>query len=153
MLVRESMIECRWRPGAVLDVDDVRDALRAVAQATGGRPMPGLFHMTDVATTVSARHLLAQARHFTALAVLGSSPVDRVRAAAAHRHTVCPARFFTSQTDAEAWLRSLPQPGEAGPCHGRAAEDPLRRPEPRAAGVPAPGAFPAGPAHESALER
>jgi hypothetical protein len=141
VLVREGMIECRWPPGTVLDVDDVRDALRALAQATGGRPMPGLFHMTDVATTAAARHLLAQVRHFTAIAVLGSGPVDRVRAAAAHRHAVCPARFFTSQTDAEAWLSGLPKPDEAG-----------RRSEPRAASFPAPGAFPAEPAHESALK-
>lgn len=121
--MREGIIECRWSPGAVLDAGEARDAMRAAAQATGGTPVPALFHMTDVATTVAARQVLAQARHFAAIAVLGSTPVDRVRAAAMHRGTECPYRFFTSQTEAEAWLRSLPGPNRAGQ-----APEELRRP-------------------------
>lgn len=107
VLLRDGFIESWWKPGSVVDADNARDAMRATAEATGGTPMPMLSHMTDVVISPPARYVFARATHVTAIAVLGSSLVDRVLAAAMNRHTDYPHRFFSSRAEAEEWLRGL----------------------------------------------
>jgi len=105
--VSAGIITSVWQPGSVVDVHDARDAMRAVEQVTGGTPMPMLSEMTDVEISAAARYEFAQTTGVLAIAVLGSSTVDRVVAAAMKRHTRYPHEFFTSRDDAMAWLNNF----------------------------------------------
>lgn len=105
--LRAGIIESLWRPGSFVDVDDAKDAMLAVERLSGGVPMPMLSEMTDVEISAAARYEFAQATGVLAIAVLGSSAVDRVIAAAMSRHTRYPHRFFTSRTAALAWLTDV----------------------------------------------
>lgn len=105
--VGAGIITSVWQPGSFVDVDDAKDAMRAVAQISGGIPMPMLSEMTDVEISAAARYEFAQTTGVLAIAVLGSSTVDRVIAAAMSRHTRYPHEFFTSRDEAMAWLHSF----------------------------------------------
>ena len=101
------IIHSIWRPGSVVDVEDARDAILAAERISGGTPMPMLSEMTDVEISADARRAFAQTKGVSAIAVLGSSAVDRVVAAAMSRHTHYPHEFFTSREDALAWLTGM----------------------------------------------
>jgi hypothetical protein len=92
-----------------VDADDARDAMLAVDRISGGTPMPMLSEMTDVVFSAAARYQFAQSRGVVAIAVLGSSTVDRVIASATSRETKYPHEFFTSRTAAIAWLKDVIQ--------------------------------------------
>ena len=100
-----------WRPGSFVDVEDARDAMQAVEEISGGSPMPMLSEMTDVEISAPARYEFARTKVVLAIAVLGSSTVDRVIAAAMNRHTRYPHEFFTSRDDALAWLNNFRSSG------------------------------------------
>ena len=77
--------------------------------------MPMLSVMTDVEISAAARYEFAKSIDVLAIAVLGSSAVDRVVAAATSRDTQYPHEFFTSRDDAVAWLNGfLSGPGGLG---------------------------------------
>ncbi|CAI3790653.1 DUF7793 family protein [Pseudarthrobacter sp. MM222] len=107
LTVNAGILESVWRPGSVVDVDDARDAMRAVERITGGTPMPMLSEMTDVEFSAAARYVFAQSKDVLAIAVLGSSAVDRVMAAGTSRHTKYPHEFFTSKDAAITWLTEV----------------------------------------------
>ncbi|SDL72415.1 hypothetical protein SAMN04487916_11383 [Arthrobacter sp. ov407] len=109
--VSAGIITSVWQPGSFVDVHDAKDAMRAVAQVSGGTPMPMLSEMTDVEISAAARYEFAQTTGVLAIAVLGSSTVDRVIAAAMSRHTLYPHEFFTSRDDAMAWLNNFTSSG------------------------------------------
>jgi hypothetical protein len=77
--------------------------------------MPMLSEMTDVEISAAARYEFAQTAGVLAIAVLGSSTVDRVVAAAMKRHTRYPHEFFTSRDDAMAWLNNFAAGGGSRP--------------------------------------
>jgi uncharacterized protein YegP (UPF0339 family) len=113
----EGIIESIWRPGSVVDVEDARASISAVERLSGGMPGPLLVQMTDVQVSAAARHAYDEARSVAAVALLGSSVVDRVVAAAMGRLTFCPHEYFTSRPDAVAWLKRItadPGPRSAG---------------------------------------
>jgi uncharacterized protein YegP (UPF0339 family) len=96
----EGIIESIWRPGSY-----------------HRRAGPLLVQMTDVQVSAAARHAYDEARSVAAVALLGSSVVDRVVAAAMGRLTFCPHEYFTSRQDAVAWLKRItadPDPRSAG---------------------------------------
>jgi hypothetical protein len=105
--VRGGIIESVWTPGSFVDVGEARDAMRAAELVTQGRPMPMLSVMTDVVISSAARYEFANSVGVIAIAVLGSSAVDRVVAAATSRDTRYPHEFFTSRDDALAWLNGF----------------------------------------------
>ena len=105
--VRAGIIESVWRPGSFVDVADAKDAMLAVKRISGGIPMPMLSEMTDVEISAAARYEFAQTTGVLAIAVLGSSAVDRVIAAAMSRHTLYPHAFFTSRHAAMTWLADV----------------------------------------------
>jgi hypothetical protein len=105
--VNAGILESVWRPGSVVDVDDARDAMLAVGRITGGTPMPMLSEMTDVEFSAAARYVFALSTDVLAIAVLGSSAVDRVMAAGTSRHTKYPHEFFTSKDAAITWLTEV----------------------------------------------
>jgi uncharacterized protein YegP (UPF0339 family) len=113
----EGIIESIWRPGSVVDVEDARASISAVERLSGGTPAPLLVQMTDVQVSAAARHAYDEARSVAAVALVGSSVVDRVVAAALGRLTFCPHEYFTSRPDAVAWLKRItagPDPQSAG---------------------------------------
>jgi len=112
--ISAGIITSVWQPGTFVDVDDARDAMLAVAQISGGIPMPMLSEMTDVEISAAARYEFAQTTGVLAIAVLGSSTVDRVIAAAMSRHTRYPHEFFTSRDKATAWLSNFTSGGQSG---------------------------------------
>ena len=83
--------------------------------------MPMLSVMTDVEISAAARYEFAKSSDVLAIAVLGSSAVDRVIAAATSRDTDYPHEFFTSRAEALAWLRGFLEDSETG---GAAAGNP-----------------------------
>lgn len=107
--VRAGILESIWRPGSVVDVHEARDAMLAVERISGGTPMPMLSEMTDVEFSAAARYEFAQSKDVLAIAVLGSSAVDRVMAAGTSRHTKYPHEFFTSKEAAISWLNEVVQ--------------------------------------------
>ncbi|MDQ0755109.1 hypothetical protein QFZ61_001096 [Arthrobacter sp. B3I4] len=102
--VTEGIIESVWAPGTFVDIDDARDAMRATALLARTGRMPMLSVMTDVEISAAARYEFAKSADVLAIAVLGSSAVDRVVAAATSRDTRYPHEFFTSRSQALAWL-------------------------------------------------
>lgn len=90
-----------------MDVGDARDAMRATALIAEAGRKPMLSVMTDVEISAAARYEFAKSIDVIAIAVLGSSAVDRVVAAATSRDTRYPHEFFTSREDALAWLNGF----------------------------------------------
>jgi uncharacterized protein YegP (UPF0339 family) len=103
----EGIIESIWRPGSVVDVEDARASILAVERLSGGVPGPLLVQMTDVQVSAAARRAYDEARSVAAVALVGSSVVDRVVAAAMGRLTFCPHEYFTSRQDALVWLKRI----------------------------------------------
>lgn len=105
--VNGGIIESVWAPGSFVDVVDARDAMRATALIAEAGRKPMLSVMTDVEISAAARYEFAKSIDVVAIAVLGSSAVDRVVAAATSRDTRYPHEFFTSREDALAWLNGF----------------------------------------------
>ncbi len=84
---------------------------RAIA---AGVPRPLLIDISGVRSIDrDARAVLGDARMSTAVALLGSSPVDRVLGnfVLGGQHPACPVSFFASKSEAMTWLASfLPVP-------------------------------------------
>ncbi|WP_445153389.1 DUF7793 family protein [Arthrobacter sp. Hor0625] len=115
LCISGGIIESVWTPGSFVDVDDARDAMKATERICQGRRMPMLSVMADVEISAAARYEFAKSSDVSAIAVLGSSAVDRVVAAATSRDTQYPHEFFTSRTDAVEWLKGLiDAPGAPG---------------------------------------
>ena len=120
--ISAGIIKSFWVPGSFVDVHDAKDAMGAVERISGGTPMPMLSEMTDVEISAAARYEFAQTKGVLAIAVLGSSTVDRVIAAAMKRHTRYPHEFFTSRDAALAWLDQFTATGsQQGPADGLSA--------------------------------
>lgn len=111
--ISDGILESVWTPGSFVDVDDARDAMSATERISQGRRLPMLSVMTDVEISAAARYEFAKSVDVVAIAVLGSSAVDRVVAAATSRDTRYPHEFFTSRVDALAWLNSFLDSPEA----------------------------------------
>ncbi len=105
--ISDGILESVWTPGSFVDVDDARDAMSATERISQGRRLPMLSVMTDVEISAAARYEFAKSVDVVAIAVLGSSAVDRVVAAATSRDTRYPHEFFTSRVEAVAWLNSF----------------------------------------------
>jgi hypothetical protein len=108
------ILRLEWTRGVVIDASNAQLAMDRVNEMCGGRPTPLLI---DMATTESvsraARAVFAKRCDASAIALLGSSPVDRVLAnffLGANAAPV-PTRFFTSHDEAVRWLASQ---GHAG---------------------------------------
>ena len=101
-----------WNHGVRIDADNAREAMDAVNEVANGRMYPLLVDMA--ATTFlsrSARNVFAQPCAASRIALLGESPVDRALVDY-QLHTTpvpCPTRFFTSKSEALAWLGTKDQ--------------------------------------------
>jgi hypothetical protein len=98
------------RPGARITGDDGARMCAEYLELTGGKPGSVLLQITGVGSVSrEAVSVDGKAANVTALAVLGSTPVDRV---IAHRFLAlttpgCPNKYFTDEEAAIAWLRTV----------------------------------------------
>ncbi|MBT2534029.1 STAS/SEC14 domain-containing protein [Arthrobacter sp. ISL-48] len=106
-LEADQIIHLVWRQSVRIEAVDAHAAMAAVNEAADGSEYPMLV---DMATTASvsrqARAVFSIPCAASRIALLGSSPVDRVLAnffLGVHIPP-CPTRFFNSRTDAMNWL-------------------------------------------------
>lgn len=107
-----------WKPGTVLVAADVHAAMAKLDELADGAEYPMLIDISNTqAVTRQAKSVFSHKCAASRIALLGSSPVNRVIAnfAMARRTLPCPTRFFTSRNEALSWLLPAPVPG---PDHG-----------------------------------
>ena len=103
----DGIIHLVWKPGIVLDGDDVHAAMARVNEITHGSDYPMLVDMGRTkAVTRQARSVFRIPCAASRIALLGSSPVDRIIAnfTIERQALPCPTRFFTSRDEALSWL-------------------------------------------------
>lgn len=103
----DGVIHLVWKPKVHIEAADAHAAMAAVNEVGKGSEYPMLV---DMATTESvhrdARAVFSIPCAASRIALLGSSPVDRVIAnffLGVHIPP-CPTRFFTSRSEAMSWL-------------------------------------------------
>ncbi|WP_457973838.1 DUF7793 family protein [Arthrobacter sp. D1-17] len=105
-----------WARGASITAADAEAAMAKVNALSGTSRLPMLV---DMATTSDvsrgARAVFGRPCQASRIALLGTSPVDRVLAnffLGIHK-VPCPTKFFTSEPDALAWLNEAQAPSVA----------------------------------------
>lgn len=103
----------RWTPGVVITGALAAEAMAAVDELNSGLERPLLVEMAGTdSPDLDAREYFGRPCTASRIALLGESPVDRVRASFAPRHQYAgfpvPTRFFTSEPAALAWLLDHP---------------------------------------------
>ncbi|MBT2551585.1 STAS/SEC14 domain-containing protein [Arthrobacter sp. ISL-5] len=101
------VIHVIWKPQGTIGADDALAAWAAVNEVSRGTEHPMLVDMAMTeAVSRDARSIFSTPCAASRIALLGSSPVDRVIATlflGVHK-PACPSRFFTSRNEAMAWL-------------------------------------------------
>ncbi len=113
------VLHLRWKAGAYIGIDVARAALEGISTLGHGARLPMLVEIQGVTHSAAARKLFPSPSNISRMALLGSSPVDRV--IAMFRLPLVsagfPIRYFTSSDKAMAWLESsseeAAEPGEA----------------------------------------
>ncbi|WP_091723763.1 DUF7793 family protein [Pseudarthrobacter equi] len=101
------ILQLRWPRGASISETDAQSAMDRVNEMCGSTRRPMLVDMaTTEKVSRGARAVFGRPCQASRIALLGSSPVDKVMAnfALGVSRLPCPTRFFTSRTDAMAWL-------------------------------------------------
>lgn len=103
----DGLLHLQWEPGSRIEEEDAKAAMIAVDSICEDHRHPMLVDMEATASVSrAARTLFTRPSAVSRIALLGSSPVDRVIANFfLGLHTPpCPTRFFTSRADAMEWL-------------------------------------------------
>lgn len=103
----DGVIHLIWKPKARIGLEEAQSAMAAVNEVAGKRRYPMLVDMaTTEDVTRAARAVFSIPCAASRIALLGSSPVDRVLANFfLGLHTPpCPTRFFTSRPESMDWL-------------------------------------------------
>lgn len=99
-------------PQGVEITGEIAEAHASRARALSGDELrPVLLEITGVsAISREARAVFSSSRTSSAIAVLGETPVDRVIAnfLLGGDPPPCPTRFFSTESEAMAWLESSP---------------------------------------------
>lgn len=107
----DGVIHLVWKPRIVLEAADAHAAMAKVNEVADGFEYPMLVDMENTeAVTRQARSVFSIPCAASRIALLGSSPVDRVIAnffLGVHIPP-CPTRFFTSREEAMIWLLHSP---------------------------------------------
>ena len=107
----DGVIHLVWEPRIVLEAADAHAAMAKVNEVADGSEYPMLVDMENTeAVTRQARSVFSIPCAASRIALLGSSPVDRVIAnffLGVHIPP-CPTRFFTSREEAMSWLLHIP---------------------------------------------
>jgi hypothetical protein len=99
-------VHVRWRLGHAVSETDAHAVLEAITGLTRATvPLPALLIDMGAPLSISAgaRTAFLTARGVSRVALLGSSPMDRVLAAFA-LNSATPTRFFLTKTEAITWL-------------------------------------------------
>ena len=111
------ILRLTWARGASITEADAEGAMAKVNALSGTRRHPMLVDMATTAdVSRGARAVFGRPCQASRIALLGSSPVDRVLAnffLGIHK-VPCPTKFFTSEPDALAWL-NVPQTPSSAP--------------------------------------
>ncbi|GAB4100373.1 STAS/SEC14 domain-containing protein [Sinomonas halotolerans] len=103
----DGILHLQWDQRIVVEGADARAAMAKVNEICQGAPHPMLVDMaTTRSVTREGRAVFSIPCDASRIALLGSSPVDRVIAnffLGVHTPP-CPTRFFTSRSEATAWL-------------------------------------------------
>ena len=102
------VLHLRWKPGASIGIGVAQAALEAISTLSNGSRLPMLVELQGVTHSAAARREFPSASHISRMALLGSSPVDRVVAMfrLSFVHAGFPIRYFTSSEKAWEWLLS-----------------------------------------------
>lgn len=100
------VLHLRWKPGAYIGIDVARAALDAISTLGQGARLPMLVELRGVTHSAAARKEFPSPSSISRMALLGSSPVDRVVAMLRLSLVSAgfPIRYFTSADKAMAWL-------------------------------------------------
>lgn len=109
-----AFLHLSWTPGSQVDLDDAMKSIEKMQALSAGRALPLLVEISDVTMNAAARGAYETAKAVSAVAIVGSTVVDKVAAAALGRHGFCPHAYFTSRAEALEWLDSLASPQGRG---------------------------------------
>lgn len=100
------ILHLRWKQGAYVGIDVANAALEAISTMGQDARLPMLVEIQGVNHSAAARKVFPDPSSISRMALLGSSPVDRV--IAMFRLPLLPAgfpvRYFTSRDKATEWL-------------------------------------------------
>lgn len=103
----DGRVHVRWHAGVNIDEEDALESMAAVDRLGGNHPIHLLVDISGIAgLSRAARSVFTRPGSANRIALLGSSPVDRVFANffLALNVQACPTRYFTSSEAAMAWL-------------------------------------------------
>ena len=101
------ILQLKWARHAIIRSSDAEAAMQMVNELCGQTEHPLLVDMaTTSEVSRGARVVFGRSCQASQVALLGTSPVDKVIAnfVIAMNKTTRPKRFFTSRTEAMAWL-------------------------------------------------
>ena len=106
VLREDGIIHLIWNPHVRIETSDARAAMAAVLDLAVGNEYPLLVDMTLTASLSREAQSLFNQRCATRIALLGTSPVDRILASwvLSAQEQPCPKRFFNSADEARKWL-------------------------------------------------
>lgn len=105
----EGLLRLTWARGASITEADAEAAMERVNILCGESRNPMLVDMATTAdVSRAARAVFGRPCQASRIALLGSSPVDRVIANffLGVSNMPCPTKFFTAEREALAWLRA-----------------------------------------------
>ncbi|MDQ0824368.1 hypothetical protein QFZ60_000541 [Arthrobacter sp. B2I5] len=104
----DGVIHLIWEPSVRIEVEDAQAAMATVNRIAGDSSYPMLVDMaTTENVSIQARSVFSIPCAANRIALLGSSPVDRIIAnffLGVHIPP-CPTRFFTSRAESMKWLQ------------------------------------------------
>lgn len=106
-LQNDGIIHLLWKPRVRIEAADAQAAMAAVNAVANGSEYPMLVDMTTTESlSRQARSVFTIRCAASRIALLGSSPVDRILAnwSLGVQNLPCPTRFFNSSTEAMRWL-------------------------------------------------
>lgn len=106
-LTDEGILFLRWTAGVHIGEEDARAAMELVNDMCGGTGRPLLIDMAGTASVSrGARTVFTRSSCASKIALLGTSPVDRVLVNffLGVYTPPCPTRYFTSHREALQWL-------------------------------------------------
>ena len=115
-LGESGILQLVWAGGSALETGDAAESVLAISKISAGRLLPLLIDISDVKLSAGARNHYLDSRFVSSVALVGESNVDRVVAAWMRRGNECPQRYFTSTSEALAWLGELAASEGAAQC-------------------------------------
>lgn len=107
VLREDGITQLVWNAHVRIGTADARAAMAAVNEVAGGDGYPLLVDMSMAASvSQQARAVFGERCAASRIALLGSSPVDRILAnwVLSAQKQQCPKRFFNSADEATKWL-------------------------------------------------